>query len=100
MPTRLHRRCKAFRRLDGSRLGPLSVEGGLISSFHPRVGAGSSQRPSPSLGREGKVVSLTPIPHPAICINSWGESQDSDVRAFIRLAWSVISMGHLVTLWS
>lgn len=86
MPTRLHRRLSAFRRLDGSRLGPLS-EGGLISSFHLRVGAGSSELPSPSLGREGKVVCLT-LPYYTLmfALTPGGWSQDSDTRAFTRLA--------------
>jgi hypothetical protein len=38
-------------------------------------------------GREGKCGMLdSSIPHPDICINSWGWSPDSDARAFIRLA--------------
>lgn len=84
MLTRLHRSCKGFRRLDGSSLGPLSVEGGLTSSFHLRVGAGSSELSSPSLGRAGEDGMLDPsIPHLDICINSWRWSQDSDARAFL-----------------
>lgn len=49
MPTRLHRSCNAFWRLDGRRLGPLSAEEGLISSFRLTVGAGTWELLSLSL---------------------------------------------------
>lgn len=55
----------------------------------------------PPLGREGKVVCLTLPYHTVLfALTSGGWSQDSDTRAFTRLAWSVILMGHLATLRS
>lgn len=78
-----------FQKVEGS-FPPSILESGLgLLNCHLPPWAG-----------RGRCMFDSSIPHPDVCINSWGWSQDSDTRAFIRLAWSIILMGHLATLRS